>query len=468
MKLKYYYLFLLGKLRRHFFMQHPENERDWALTRLCFIINGATATAIGSLAAGAFIATLLIQLGVSDAMNGIIAAIPTVAALSQIFMLQITKHIRKAKLITVISCFIARIIYALLVVIPFLSMPIAIKTWLFVVLYAVSNLLAQFVGPCSGEWFTSIIPAGGRGKFISIRDSVTIVTSSVFSLIGSGILDAYASDIESGFRIIGIMILILTILDSIALNLAKEPKAGKYITDKGHEAVGSITKKHTEAVKAQSLKETLREVFSNSDFRKIIYIYLFWYSGERLVSLFINVYLVSDLHMKYTFMSVISMIAAVLRAVIIPITGRIADRISYVRTLNMGVVITALSFIACALCMPGPYAGTMYIVYTILYQVGISVFGVGIAVLLYTVPPKNDSAKYFAVNSTFNGITGLAVALAGGLILDILQKANIHIFGVHIYAQQIMSIIGAIILTVMFVYVKKCCTDIEDRIRNRD
>ena len=123
MKLKYYYLFLLGKLRRHFFMQHPESERDWALTRLCFIINGATATAIGSLAGGAFIATLLIQLGVSDAMNGIIAAIPTVAGLSQIFMLQITKHIRKAKFITIVSCFISRIIYALLVIIPFLTLP---------------------------------------------------------------------------------------------------------------------------------------------------------------------------------------------------------------------------------------------------------------------------------------------------------------------------------------------------------
>ncbi|MBQ9921635.1 MAG: hypothetical protein IJO52_05575, partial [Clostridia bacterium] len=265
MKLKYYYLFLLGKLRRHFFMQHPENERDWALTRLCFIINGATATAIGSLAAGAFIATLLIQLGVSDAMNGIIAAIPTITGLSQIFMLQITKHIRKAKFVTIISCFIARIIYVLLVVIPFMPLPVALKTWVFVVLYAISNLLAQFVGPCSGEWFTSIIPAEGRGKFISTRDSVTIVTSSVFSLIGSGILDAFAADIETGFRIIGIMILILTIIDSIALNIAKEPKAGKYITEKGNEAVGSITKKHSGTVKTQSLIETIKDVFSNGD-----------------------------------------------------------------------------------------------------------------------------------------------------------------------------------------------------------
>lgn len=468
MKLKYYYLFLLGKLRRHFFMQHPESERDWALTRLCFIINGATATAIGSLAAGAFIATLLIHLGVSDAMNGIIAAIPTAAGLSQIFMLQITKHIRKAKFITIVSCFVARIIYVLLVVIPFMPLPVALKTWIFVVLYAVSNLLAQFVGPCSGEWFTSIIPVEGRGKFISIRDSVTIVTSSVFSLVGSGILDAFAANIETGFRIIGIMILILTIIDSIALNIAKEPKPGRYITDNGHEAVGSITKKHSGASKTQSLTETLKDVFSNGDFRKIIYIYLFWYGGERLVTLFINVYLVSDLHMKYTFMSVISMIAALLRAVIIPITGKIADRMSYVRTLNIGVVITALSFIACAFCMPGPYAEIMYIVYTILYQIGISVFGVGIAVLLYSVPPKNDSAKYFAVNSTVNGIMGLAVALVGGLILDVLQKANVHIFGVHIYAQQIMSIISTVILGIMFVFVKNKCSDVEDKIRKRN
>lgn len=468
MKLKYYYLFLLGKLRRHFFMQHPESERDWALTRLCFIINGATATAIGSLAAGAFIATLLIELGVSDALNGIISAIPTIAGLSQIFMLQITKHVRKAKLITIISCFAARFAYTLLVIIPFVPLPMALKTWIFIVLYAMSNLLAQFVGPCSGEWFTSIIPAEGRGRYISIRDSVTIVTSSVFSLIGSGILDAYVSNIEAGFRIIGIMIFVLTVIDSIALNIAKEPKAGRYITDAGHEAVGSITEKYAGSVKTQSLVDTLRDVFANSDFRKVIYIYLFWYGGERLVTLFINVYLVSDLHMKYTFMSVIAMVCAVLRAIIIPMTGKIADKTSYVKTLNAGVVITALGFVACAFCMPGPYAELMYIIYTVLYQIGISVFGVGMAVLLYSIPPKGDSAKYFAVNSTINGASGLVTALVGGLILDVLQKANVHIFGVHIFAQQIMSVISTVVLAALFIFVKKFCCGMDDKIRNKD
>ena len=264
------------------------------------------------------------------------------------------------------------------------------------------------------------------------------------------------------------MILILTVIDSIALNVAKEPKAGKYITDQGHEAVGSITEKYSESVKTQSLIDTLKDVFANSDFRKIIYIYLFWYGGERLVSLFINVYLVSDLHLKYTFMSIIAMICAILRAVIIPITGKIADRTSYIKTLNVGVVITVLGFVACAFCMPGKYAELMYIIYTVLYQIGISVFGVGMAVLLYTTPPKDDSAKYFAVNSTINGVAGLITALVGGLILDILQKANVHLFGVHIFAQQIMSVISTVILAALFVYVKKYCYGMDNKIRNKD
>ena len=189
--------------------------------------------------------------------------------------------------------------------------------------------------------------------------------------------------------------------------------------------------------------------------------------ANLLTFLFLNVYHVSDLHLKYTFMSVVALVAAAMRAVVVPITGKLADKISYIFVVKLGVAITILSFIICAFCAPGPYAYVMYVVFTILYQLGISIFGVGIAVLLYGIPPQGDSAKYFAVNSTINGITGLVMALVGGAILDILQKADVHLFGMPVYAQQIMSVITVIILTAMYFFVSRYCKDLGKNLNKR-
>ncbi|MBQ4040169.1 MAG: MFS transporter [Oscillospiraceae bacterium] len=462
-KIRYYWLFVLGKLRQHFFMQYPETEKDWAISRLGYLINSAASTAVSALLSGSFIAALLRELGVSDALNGIFSTIPTIAALSQLIMLEITKHIQKAKLPTIISCFLGRAMYGVMVFIPFLDIPSGVRTGVFLALYVISSLLFQFVSPCSAAWLVSLLPTSSKGRFIGIKDTITMVSGGVFSLIGAGILDHFTSLVkaQTGFAIIGIMVFALTVIDSVGLNICKEPKVGTVYLDENREAVGRLARRNASAEKKKTLIQLVSETLHNKGFRKVIYIYIFWQASYYICVPFLNIYHISDLGLKYTFINGAMLAAKVICAVVFPYAGKLADRISYMFVARLGVIITAVSYLVGALCMPGAFSSLTFVIYQILYFIGTGVFGIGIASILYSVMPDGDKSSYFAVNSTSNSIIGVIFTFLAGIIMDSLQKTNVVIFGVHIYAQQILCFAGAIGLVAMVFFLSHFCKELE-------
>ena len=175
-----------------------------------------------------------------------------------------------------------------------------------------------------------------------------------------------------------------------------------------------------------------------------------------------SIYHISDLGLTYTFINGMMLLSKVICAVIFPKMGHLADRISYMFIVRLGVVLTALCYISGALCMPGSFSTVTFIAYQIFMYVGTGIFGIGIASVLYSVMPSGDSSHYFAVNSTSNSIIGVICTFLGGIIMDALQKTNVVIFGVHIYAQQILSAIGVVVLILMIIYLKVGCKDMED------
>lgn len=465
--IKYYLLFVLGKLRRHFFMQYPETERDWKISRIGYLVSTAAATAISSLMAGTFITALLLELGMSDALNGVFSNASVVASLTALLMVQITNRIGKVKLPTVLSCLVGRLIYSVLVFVPFFDMPSGVRTMLFLVLYIIAQFLFQFVNPCSSAWLYSLIPSTNKGKFISIRDTLSMVSGGVFSLVGSGILDYYTAqgDQRRGFVIIGIMIFILTVINIVFLNMCMEPKKGDVYLNDGHEAVGRLARRNAQHKKSQNVFQMLAETLRNTDFRKVIFIYIFWFVANYTATTFLNIYYISDLGFKYTFINGITLLGKVVCVIVFPYAGKLADKISYMFIIRVGTVITALSYFSIVLCRPGNFAGVIFVIYQILYLVGTGVWGIGMAAVLYGTMPDGDSAKYFAVYTTYTSVIGIIFTVLGGVVLDFIQKSDITLFGTHIYAQQILGFAGGVVILILMLYLRYGCNDLEEHVQ---
>lgn len=172
--IRYYLYFLLGKLRQKYFMQIPENDKEYKDSRIWFIVDGATAVTISVLTAGAFLAAILRALGISDSFNGIISAIPSLACVVQLLGLELAKRMKKTKFFVCIFAMIHRLLFAFIFFIPFLDLSIKTKVILFISLFLLAHVLGHMIAPVAGNWISSLVIGNTRGKYFAIRDSIMV------------------------------------------------------------------------------------------------------------------------------------------------------------------------------------------------------------------------------------------------------------------------------------------------------
>ena len=61
---------------------------------------------------------------------------------------------------------------------------------------------------------------------------------------------------------------------------------------------------------------------------------------------------------------------------------------------------------------------------------------------------------WLTITSSVSGVFGFVVSILGGALLNTLQKMNLIFFGIQIYAQQVLSLLGFLILLFTFFYIK--------------
>ena len=93
----YVHRYLLGQLRRIYFMALPEGKEDFKKSRICYTTADTAAQTISQLAGGTFLATLMSYCKISDANIGIITSLVRLAALSQLFLINFFKKLKKSK-----------------------------------------------------------------------------------------------------------------------------------------------------------------------------------------------------------------------------------------------------------------------------------------------------------------------------------------------------------------------------------
>ena len=240
---KYYVYYALGKVRRQYFMQLPENESEYQISRKWFVVEGAAASSIGILIGGAFLASLLQALEISDTLNGIITSLASVVCMAQFFGVYWAKRMKKIKLFVCLFAFMHRLIFTLIYFIPFVPIDTSLKVPLFIGMYLMAHILGQIIGPSAGNWIASL-NEGKKGSYFARRDIVMVSTSVMTSLIAGQVFDYCDAKGETltGFLIVGGIMLTLTIVNFTALSMVKEPKVS-YLSRNNLEMHGKLVKK---------------------------------------------------------------------------------------------------------------------------------------------------------------------------------------------------------------------------------
>ena len=171
-----------------------ENLTDEEVTRgLQLVIRDGLATqAMVTLTGGIFLVAFALQLGASNIVIGLLAAIPPLAELLQMPAIYVVSRVQKRRLVVVAASLAARLFWIPIILIPFFFSPGQGIS----VLIASIALYASFsaFSHCGwNSWMRDLIPQDRLGAFFSRRLTLSTGLALVISLVAGFFVDSWGA-----------------------------------------------------------------------------------------------------------------------------------------------------------------------------------------------------------------------------------------------------------------------------------
>lgn len=428
---------IISVIQEVYFNKKPLKSSDYEKGRKYFIYEGSTSMIIFALAGGAFISGFANSLGATDGFNGIIGAIPALTGVIQIFSSLFFEKIEHRKFLISLFAFLGRFLFGVMFLIPMFIFNKGISLYSLLFIYTIAFLLLGFVGPPVSGWLVDLTPENIRGKYLARKDAVSLAFVTVATLAFGKILDIFRNNNYEyiGFITIGIGLILLAFCELYFLSSIKEPLVNK--------KNNSVT-----------LKKAILEPIMNKVFRKVVVLFVFWNISLFVALPFFSVYMVTRLHLSYTYIMIMGLISAVARVLVVKYWGNLADNKSWEKTTKYSILTLAL----CHFSWFFVNNQTAYILVPIMNVLGGIAWG-GVSIALFNIQflyaPKESRTIYIGGCAAYGGVIGFISTIIGSQILNALSHYNIIIKGFEISNMQIIFLISGILLGVCSLYVHK-------------
>jgi len=375
--------------------------------------DGIFAAIFSSITGGVLLSNLLLQLGATPVQIGMLSSVPMVVNLLQPVGAYISGFVTSRYWYGFFVYGIARSLWLILAIAIAFSHPRNNNNYnlvqLTLLVVFASNLLGAFGSASWFSWMAKLVPEKLRGKYFGIRNSaanlVTLIGVPLISLIISkwpgGMLQGY-----SFLLFLGVIAGIISLCCQFFM-ADVNPKAELITIDRS-----------LEAKEEQSLITTLRSLVSDNFFRFLLY-FGFWAFAVNVGNPFFNLYLLDNLHIDVTWVTVYSSLSAGANLLMLVFWGKLADKIGNRPLLILVGILVGL--------MPLLWLGTCY--NPICLWVGFPFLhllsgGIWAAIdissnnIQMSVAPKRNQATYFAIASAVAGICGAFGATVGGFLAE--------------------------------------------------
>ena len=236
------------------------NSKEYKRSRAAYAAQCTFEYFISILVADAFLAKLLSNIGISDAMVGIISSFITIAFMFQLLSIYVAKKIVNTKKTVIVVQTVYMLLKAGIFLIPFLPFSTEVKTVL-----GMAAIMLAYIGNYTAasilyRWANSYVSPDSRGRYSAVKEMISLFTGIIFTLVMGYIIDHYEAigNIKGGFLFISISIFVLTVLNFISLMLIKNKK------------------RDAEKEKEVSFKEIVANTLKNKNFRNVIIMTVIW------------------------------------------------------------------------------------------------------------------------------------------------------------------------------------------------
>ena len=386
-----------------------------------------------------FLTIILEEMKVPTAYQGIISSIASLACVFQLFAVFGVKRSYPCKRWVCILNLTNQLLFALLYLVPFTPFKQEIKLVLFIAMLLIAYCCQHYLTPSRTQWHMESVDDNKRGLFTANKEIISLLGGMIFSYIAAEVVDYFrtpvsdptlqAKNMQICFVIFAITITVLSLIHLFLMLGIAEYKPQKQAPKK-------------------SFKEVIGTVFGNRSLRFVI-LFDILFSITIVPSHFASVYALSPKALGFSpvFVTVINAIfLSSFRALLSRPLGRFADKHSWPSLMKICMISSSIGYMIFAFCSPGTLSYILYPIYALFY--GFSCAGTNSArVNLCLDYVSHEDRRYIlGVKNAISGISDFAITLLVSLLVQYIESNGNQIFGMNIYAQQLLFFFNSILL----------------------
>ncbi|MFH1549311.1 MAG: MFS transporter [Planctomycetota bacterium] len=369
------------------------------------IRDGVAFQAMATLTGGVLLVGFAVELGVSNLIIGLLAAIPFLAQFAQIPAIYLVEKVRVRRSVCVFAALGNRLPLILLVLIPVLF---AGKAAPYILLLGISlHAFSGAISACSwNSWMRDLVPENRLGEFFGRRLAFSLGLGIVLILVAGVFLDWWKAAVPH-YRLHGYSIIFFLGLASGLI--------GVYYISRIPEPRMHAGPKHP------AFFRKILKPFRDPDYRRLIYFMGSWNFAINLAAPFFTVYMLVRLGLEMKYVIALAVLSQIINVAFLQIWGRISDRFSNKAVLGFSGPVFLFCILAWTFTtLPEKYLLTVPLLVGIHIFTGISLAGVTLAGMNIGLKcaPKGEATTYLAANSLVTSLTAGVAPVVGGLFVD--------------------------------------------------
>jgi len=413
------------------------NSKDeYGRGRINMLLSTIIAGVSGQMAGGLFYTGFLLQNGLDKSRIGILAFIPYLACLFNVFSPMILERFKKRKTILVAGKFLYYLINIIgITVLPLIVQDPKMRIFWFVVLTFVASIINQLATSGFGAWNTNFLPEFVRADYFATSNCLFnafsyIVTLSL-SLIGDRFTGtAYELQFLTGMRYLAFLI---AMLDCIVWLRQKEYPY--------------------ESTKRGRLSDVFVLPIKKRKFLYTTLIVGLYYFVSCLSNGTLNAYVLEDVGASYTLVNGINSIFFLFYFVFSKVAIKMVEKSYWFKAFGWAVLLEGMTFFAFAFVTPGKI--WLYVVVRLVQHItGVLVGGVLLPGLQYVNMPKEDRTNYFSFYTIGQNFFTFLSVMIGALFTGWMGNKILYIGNNPFTSTQILlfaSGVGEALLTLFVV-----------------
>ena len=418
-----------------------DNSDDLAKSRWGVLSFNYICGIITSLMTGTYFTGIMLEMDASDEYISAVTVAITICGFAQFFSPLILERIKKRKPFLLVMRSLYHLFnIVLLGVIPLIPAERNHVLALFIGAVIIANLINALTISGLSIWHIQSIPEHHRSDFFTLANIGVSVLNSLTVFLAARMVDGLG---DSGATLGGIGSPMLGFLIIRAI--------GALIGIAELIILAGI--KELPYQENESRKIDIRTLFvplKNRAFMKVILIYIFYYFVSAIIGRYFQTYLLSVVHMSYTYQSLSSVIGVPIVLLSSPIWSYLLRKTSWKRILPIAIIGMAAGYFFNTLITEG----TQY--FHIFCCVIYSIFHVAVSIIFSFLPyenmPKTDRTAYISFFTISGSIAGLLGNLFGIAFMSAVQDISFTLFGLAITEYQLLNLVQTLLFIPVSVY----------------